>query len=118
MDRQNKPNTDDQQKNMANSRYKFNNTTRKMDDLSPAEIEDKIEAIEDFEETNVIKEKYDETLNTLWNDIQKPIKNYIDPIGRPSIESDDSKVIEVIDVLEDIMKDLKQRLKPTKKWFK
>ncbi len=50
MDRQNKPNTDDQQKNMANSRYKFNHTTRKMDDLSPAEIEDKIDAIEDLEE--------------------------------------------------------------------
>lgn len=50
MDRQNKPNTDDQQKNMANSRYKFNHTTRKMDDLSPAEIEDKIEAIEELEE--------------------------------------------------------------------
>ena len=50
MDRQNKPNTDDQQKNMANSRYKFNNTTRKMDDLSPAEIKDKIDAIEEFEE--------------------------------------------------------------------
>jgi hypothetical protein len=51
MDRQNKPNTDDQQKNFANSRYKFNNTTRKMDDLSPAEIEDKIEAIEGLEES-------------------------------------------------------------------
>ena len=50
MDRQNKPNTDDQQKNMANSRYKFNSTTRKMDDLSPAEIEDKIDAIEELEE--------------------------------------------------------------------
>jgi len=50
MDRQNKPNTDDQQKNMANSRYKFNNTTRKMDDLSPAEIKDKIETIEGLEE--------------------------------------------------------------------
>lgn len=50
MDRQNKPNTDDQQKNMSNSRYKFNNTTRKMDDLSPAEIEDKIDAIEELEE--------------------------------------------------------------------
>ena len=50
MDRQNKPNSDDQQKNMANSRYKFNNTTRKMDDLSPAEIEDKIESIEGLEE--------------------------------------------------------------------
>ena len=51
MDRQNKPNTDDHQKNMANSRYKFNNTTRKMDDLSPAEIEDEIEAIEGLEES-------------------------------------------------------------------
>jgi len=50
IDRQNKPNTDDQQKNMANSRYKFNHTTRKMDDLSPSEIEDKIEAIEGLEE--------------------------------------------------------------------
>ena len=50
MDRQNKPNTDDQQKNMANSRYKFNNTTRKMDDLSSAEIKDKIDAIEGLEE--------------------------------------------------------------------
>ena len=50
MDRQNKPNTDDQQKNMANSRYKFNHTTRKMDDLSPTEIEDKIDAIEELEE--------------------------------------------------------------------
>jgi len=50
MNRQNKPNTDDQQKNMGNSRYKFNSTTRKMDDLSPAEIKDKIDAIEGLEE--------------------------------------------------------------------
>ncbi len=50
MDRQNKPNTYDQKKNMANSRYKFNHTTRKMYDLSPAEIEDKIDAIEELEE--------------------------------------------------------------------
>jgi len=51
MDRQNIPNSDEHQKNMANSRYKFNNTTRKMDDLSPAEIKDKIEAIEELEES-------------------------------------------------------------------
>ena len=50
MNKQNKPNTDDQQKNMANSRYKFNNTTRKMDDLSPDEIKDKIDVIEGLEE--------------------------------------------------------------------
>ena len=52
MNKQNKPNTDDQQKNMGNSRYKFNHTTRKMDDLSPVEIKDSIEAIEEFEESN------------------------------------------------------------------
>ena len=50
INRQNKPNTNDRQKNMANSRYKFNSTTRKMDDLSPAEIKDKIDAIEGLEE--------------------------------------------------------------------
>jgi hypothetical protein len=58
MDRQNKPNSDEHQKNMANSRYKFNNTTRKMDDLSPAEIEDKIEAIEELEESNESIKKF------------------------------------------------------------
>lgn len=52
MDRQNKPNSDEHQKNFANSRYKYNKVTHKMDDLSPAEIEDKIDAIEDFEGTN------------------------------------------------------------------
>ena len=52
MNKQNKPNTDDQQKNMGNSRYKFNHTTRKMDYLSPVEIKDSIEAIEEFEESN------------------------------------------------------------------
>jgi hypothetical protein len=52
MDRQNKPNSDEHQKNFANSRYKYNKVTHKMDDLSPAEIEDKIDAIEELEGTN------------------------------------------------------------------
>jgi len=52
MDRQNKPNSDEYQKNFANSRYKYNKVTHKMDDLSPAEIEDKIDAIDEFEGTN------------------------------------------------------------------
>ena len=52
MDRQNKPNSDEKQQHIGNSRYKFNHTTRKMDDLSPAEIEDKIDAIDEFEESN------------------------------------------------------------------
>jgi hypothetical protein len=48
MSRQNKPNSDEHQKNMSNSRYKFNKVTRKMDDLSPAEIQDKLNAIDVF----------------------------------------------------------------------
>jgi hypothetical protein len=46
--RSTKPNSEDQQ-HVGNSRYKFNKTTRKMDDLSPAEIDD---SIEEFEGTN------------------------------------------------------------------
>ena len=49
--RSTKPNSEDQQ-HIGNSRYKFNKTTRKMDDLSPAEIDDSIEAIEELEGTN------------------------------------------------------------------
>ena len=45
--RSTKPNSEDQQ-HIGNSRYKFNKTTRKMDDLSPAEIDDSIEAIEEL----------------------------------------------------------------------
>ena len=100
MNRQNKPNTDDQQKNMANSRYKFNSTTRKMDDLSPDEIKDKIDVIEGLEEAinagsindmyairdslNVVKDEMDfiETINThLKNDgleaLQKELQEYL-----------------------------------------
>lgn len=43
--RSTKPNSEDQQ-HLGNSRYKFNKVTRKMDDLSPAEIEDKIDSNE------------------------------------------------------------------------
>ncbi len=46
--RSTKPNSENQQ-HVGNSRYKFNKTTRKMDDLSPAEIDD---SIEEFEGTN------------------------------------------------------------------
>ena len=49
--RSTKPNSEDQQ-HVGNSRYKFNKTTRKMDDLSPAEIDDSIESIEEFEGAN------------------------------------------------------------------
>lgn len=49
--RSTKPNSEDQQQ-IGNTRFKFNNTTRKMDDLSPEMIDDKIEAIEELEESN------------------------------------------------------------------
>lgn len=49
--RSTKPNSEDQQ-HIGNTRFKFNNTTRKMDDLSPEMIDDKIEAIEELEESN------------------------------------------------------------------
>jgi hypothetical protein len=49
--RSTKPNSENQQ-HIGNSRYKFNKTTRKMDDLSPVEIDDSIEAIKELEGTN------------------------------------------------------------------
>lgn len=47
MKRQNKPNSDEYQKNFANGRYKYNKVTHKMDDITPGEIDDSIESIED-----------------------------------------------------------------------
>ena len=95
MDRQNKPNTDDQQKN-ANSRYKFNNTTRKMDDLSPAEIKDKIDAIEELEESIVNESHIDyevmnkiqktEAYKTLKEEFKKSIDTFNQELKRVSDE--------------------------------
>ena len=68
MNRQNKPNSDEHQKNMSNSRYKFNKVTHKMDDLSPSEIQDKLNAIDELEETNELfnfdKKFKDKSLNS------------------------------------------------------
>jgi len=111
MNRQNKPNTDDQQKNMGNSRYKFNSTTRKMDDLSPAEIKDKIEAIEDFEETNELfnfdKKFKDKSLNLLKSEIDSSFKEVavvnFDRTGDNKNNSREPSLKEVIENLEGIM---------------
>jgi hypothetical protein len=46
------PNSDEHQQHIGNGRYKFNKVTRKMDDLSPAEVQDKLDAIDELEETN------------------------------------------------------------------
>ena len=65
--RSTKPNSEDQQ-HIGNSRYKFNKTTRKMDDLSPAEIDDSIEAIEELEGTNESIDIEDKKIE-IWNSI-------------------------------------------------
>jgi len=78
MNRQNKPNSDEHQKNMSNSRYKFNKVTHKMDDLSPSEIQDKLNAIDELEETNVLfnfdKKFKDKSLNSLKSEIDSSFK--------------------------------------------
>ena len=78
MNRQNKPNSDEHQKNMSNSRYKFNKVTHKMDDLSPSEIQDKLNAIDELEETNELfnfdKKFKDKSLNLLKSEIDSSFK--------------------------------------------
>jgi hypothetical protein len=78
MNRQNKPNSDEHQKNMSNSRYKFNKVTHKMDDLSPSEIQDKLNAIDELDETNELfnfdKKFKDKSLNLLKSEIDSSFK--------------------------------------------
>jgi hypothetical protein len=61
------PNTDDQQQHIGNGRYKFNKVTRKMDDLSPAEVQDKLDSIDELEETNegVFSDRYKEAESSI-----------------------------------------------------
>ena len=93
--RSTKPNSEDQQ-HIGNSRYKFNKTTRKMDDLSPAEIDDSIEAIEELEGTN-------ESISKL---------RAYEPGGRFSPDLLIVKINDLIDVinkLEEEVKELKNK---------
>lgn len=48
------PNSDNNQKYPKNSKFKFNKVTRKMDDLSLDEIEDKIDSIDESKKDNLI----------------------------------------------------------------
>lgn len=57
--RSTKPNSEEQQ-HVGNSRFKFNKVTRKMDDLSPEMIDDKIDAIEELEESVINESLIDE----------------------------------------------------------
>ena len=52
MKRSTKPNSSDEQQHIGNRKWKYNIITKKYDDLSPTEVDDKIQAIEDWEEEN------------------------------------------------------------------
>ena len=83
------PNTPDGQQHIGNSRYKFNKVTRKMDDLSPKEVQDKLDAIDELEETNEGESSIDDkiwdivvdlyqnhtSIQAGYDDIMKLIKN-------------------------------------------
>jgi len=111
MNRQNKPNSDEHQKNMSNSRYKFNKVTHKMDDLSPSEIQDKLNAIDELEETNELfnfdKKFKDKSLNSLKSEIDSSFKEVsvvnFDKTGDDKNNSREPSLKEVIENLEGIM---------------
>ena len=99
--RSTKPNSEDQQ-HVGNSRFKFNKVTRKMDDLSPEMIDDKIDAIEELEETN-------ENLTTYMTyasfNFKKLAKEYLD-----SDEAEDSSYSRSeIDAIKDFAKFLDKK---------
>ncbi len=59
MKRQSKPNSEDQQ-HIGNQRFKFNKVTRKIDNLSPDEIQDKLDSIEELEKNEgVFSDRYE-----------------------------------------------------------
>jgi hypothetical protein len=108
MDRQNKPNSDEQQKNFANSRYKFNKVTRKMDDLSPAEVQDKLDDIDELEEgTN---EEFNFNEERKISSFKKEIDSAFREISFPTFDTKDDRynakepsIEQVIKNIEDII---------------
>jgi hypothetical protein len=107
MSRQNKPNSDEHQKNMSNSRYKFNKVTRKMDDLSPAEIQDKLNAIDELDETNELfnfnKERKRGDSNVI-NTLRSEINSAFRPVAVVDFNSDrnNSREPSIEDVIRNI----------------
>ncbi len=53
------PNSDERQKFPKNSRYKFNTITRKMDDLTPDIIDDKLKSMEEVDESKINESSID-----------------------------------------------------------
>ena len=105
------PNSDEHQQHIGNGRYKFNKVTRKMDDLSPAEVQDKLDAIDELEETNELfnfnKKFKDKILNLLKSEIDSSFKEVavvnFDRTGGDKNNSREPSLKEVIKNLEQIM---------------
>lgn len=57
IDRQTKPNSIDQQQNIGNFSQKFNPVTRKIDYMSPGEVDDRLDAIEEIDKSKVSESK-------------------------------------------------------------
>lgn len=62
MKRQRKSNTTDTQQHIGNFNQKFNPVTRKIDNLSPAEVDDRLEELEESV-LNKFNEEFDENVN-------------------------------------------------------
>ena len=90
------PNSDEHQQHIGNGRYKFNKVTRKMDDLSPAEIEDKLNSIDELEESIVNESHIDydvmnkiqktESYKTLKEEFRKSIDTFNQELKRVADE--------------------------------
>lgn len=80
MKRGEKPNSEDQQ-NIGNRKFKFNKVTHKMDDLSPEEVQDKLDSIDELEETNegIFSDRYknsDSVNDKIWNIVVDLYQNH------------------------------------------
>ena len=104
--RSTKPNSEDQQ-HIGNSRYKFNKVTRKMDDLSPAEVQDKLDSIDELEETNELfnfnKERKRGDSNVI-NTLRSEINSAFRPVAVVDFNSDrnNSREPSIEDVIRNI----------------
>lgn len=74
IDRQTKPNSDDQQQHIGNFSQKFNPVTRKIDYMSPEEADDRLDDIEELEESKVNESKSSDFLEWL-KDLKEEIEN-------------------------------------------
>jgi hypothetical protein len=102
-------NSDEHQQHIGNGRYKFNKVTRKMDDLSPAEVQDKLDSIDELEETNELfnfnKEK--SPLMLLKSDIDNAFKSIavvsFDRTGGDKNNSREPSIEEVVKNIQEVI---------------